>query len=212
MPYQIAAEADLAQAAALAFDDSLARRLDAEHLHFASAGQNGAEIPAGRRLAVFVPGYAYADRSDRSNDRAATERRRTDGGRRILGDAGPVARSGVLLFDAGSTLNNERQDQRQRLPVRRLRPLASTTASSISCSTACKRLHREATGVIETPSGSSQGSSTVGGLKGGYPSDVPGVRIGPIARLTYAHVGVGSTPNWATSCWPSPSAAQTWRA
>ncbi len=47
-------------------------------------------------------------------------------------------------------------------------------------------------GVIDTLSGTPQGSSIVAGLKGGHLFDVQRVQIGPIAGLTYSHVGVGS--------------------
>ena len=109
MPYQIAAEADLAQAAALAFHDSLAWRLNAEHLHFAGAGQDGANTPAVGRLAVFASGnYAYAASSDRTDASGGTG---NDGG--LTAGAEYSATPNLLLGAAfsysnvGSTLNND---------------------------------------------------------------------------------------------------------
>ncbi len=85
MPYQIAAEADLAQSAALAFHDSLTWRLSAEHLRF--AGPESAARPAVGRLAVFASGnYAYADRSDR---KSASGGNANAGGLTVGADTGP---------------------------------------------------------------------------------------------------------------------------
>ena len=196
MPYQIAAEADLAQAAALAFHDSLAWRLDAEHLHFASAGQNGADTPAVGRLAVFASGnYAYADRSDRSN---ASGGNGNDGGLTVGAEywATPNLLLGAAFSysNAGSTLNNG--SGKINVNAYQFAAFASLGFHhwfvDFVLNGGVNGYTVKRPGVIDTLSGSPQGSSIVGGLKGGYLFDVQGVQIGPIAGLTYAHVGVGS--------------------
>jgi outer membrane autotransporter protein len=196
MPYQIAAEADLAQAVALAFHDTLAWRLDAEHLHFAGSGQNGTIVPAVGRLAVFVSGdYAYADRSDRSN---ASGGNGNAGG--LTAGAEYWATPNLLLGAAfsyssvGSTLNNG--SGKINLNAYQFAGFASLgfphwfVDGVLSGGVTGYTVKRP--GVIDTLSGSPQGSNIVGGVRGGYLFDVQHLQIGPIAGLTYVHVGVGS--------------------
>ena len=196
MPYQIAAEADLAQAAALAFHDSLAWRLNAEHLHFAGAGQDGANTPAVGRLAVFASGnYAYAASSDRTNASGGTG---NDGG--LTAGAEYWATPNLLLGAAfsysnvGSTLNND--SGKINFNAYQFAGFASLSFPHWFLdgvlNGGVNGYTVKRSGVIDTLSGSPQGSSIVAGLTGGYLFDVQRVQIGPIGGLTYAHVGVGS--------------------
>jgi outer membrane lipase/esterase len=196
MPYQIAAEADLAQAAALAFHDSLAWRLNEEHLRFAGAGQEGASKPAVGRLAVFTSAnYAYADRNDRSG---ASGGNANAGGLTVgaeywatpnllLGAAFAYSNTGSALNNASGKINFNAYQFAGFASLSFPNWFVDGVLNGGVNSYAVQR-----PGIIDTLSGSPQGSSIVAGVKGGYVFDVQSVQIGPIAGLTYAHVGVGS--------------------
>ena len=196
MPFQIAAEADLAQAAALAFHDQLAWRLNAEHLRFAGAEPEGAGKPAVGRLAVFASGnYAYADRNDR---RGAAGGNANAGGLTVgaeywatpnllLGAAFAYSNTGSALNNASGKINFDAYQFAAFASLSYPNWFVDAVLNGGVNSYTMKR-----PGIIDTLSGNPQGNSIVAGVKGGYLFDVQRVQIGPIAGLTFAHVGVGS--------------------
>jgi uncharacterized protein YhjY with autotransporter beta-barrel domain/phospholipase/lecithinase/hemolysin len=196
MPYQIAAEAELGQAAALAFHETLEGRLNADHLLLAGSGQDGAGKPAVGRVSLFGSGnYAYADRNDRTGASGGSGQ----AGGMTIGAEYRVMPNLLLglafsYSDAGSALDNS--SGKIGLDAYQFAGFASLNYPNwfvdgvLNGGVNTYTVKRS--GVIDQLSGNPEGNSIVAGLTGGYLFDVSPVQVGPIAGLTYAHVGVGS--------------------
>jgi outer membrane lipase/esterase len=190
MPYEVAAQADLAQASALAFHDSLNWRLSIEHLRTAGA----AGPPAGG-VSVFISGnYGH----DGQNDRLGASGGRDNAGGLTLGvEYWPTPNLllglAVSYTSSGATLNNDSGNL--SFDSYQLAGFASLSyphwfidgvlSGGVNSYTARR------SGVIDVLSATPHGNDVIAGIKGGYMLDVQPLQVGPIGSLTYAGVNVG---------------------
>ncbi len=192
-PYQIAAQADVAQAVALAFHDSLAWRLNAEHLRAAGAGT--APVAAGS-LSVFISGnYAHANQDDRPN---ASGGDGNEGGLTLGADYWATSNLLLGLAFSYTNSNSTRNDDSGKIGLNSYQFAGFASLSYPHwfidgiLNGGVNTYSVKRPGVIDVMSGSPQGNDIAVGLTGGYLFDIQPMQIGPIAGLTYAHVNVGS--------------------
>jgi len=200
IPYQVAAQADVAQATALAFNNSLAWRLNAQHLRVASAGT----APVAGGMSVFIAGnYAHASQGDRLNLSGGNG---NEGGLTVGVDY--WATSNLLLGLAFSYANSNSHAARNSDSGNiGLNSYQFAGFASLSyphwfidgvLNGGVNTYSVKRPGVIDVLSGNPKGNDVAVGLKGGYLFDIQQaqfgqpVQIGPVAGLTYAHVNVGS--------------------
>jgi uncharacterized protein YhjY with autotransporter beta-barrel domain len=192
MPYQVAAQADVAQAVALALHDSLEWRLNLQHLRVAGAGT----APAAGSLSVFISGnYAHANQDDRLNAPGGDG---NEGGLTLGADYWATSNLLLGLAFSYANSNSTRNDGSGKIGLDSYQFAGFASLSYPHwfidgvLNGGANTYNVKRPGVIDEISGNPQGNGIAVGLKGGYLFDIQPVQIGPIASLTYARVNVGS--------------------
>ena len=192
MPYQVAAQADVAQAVALALHDSLEWRLNLQHLRVAGAGT----APAAGSLSVFISGnYAHANQDDRLNAPGGDG---NEGGLTLGADYWATSNLLLGLAFSYANSNSTRNDGSGKIGVDSYQFAGFASLSYPHwfidgvLNGGVNTYSVKRPGVIDEISGNPQGNDIAVGLKSGYLFDIQPVQIGPIASLTYARVNVGS--------------------
>ena len=194
-PYTIAVQADIAQSAAAAFQELIQLQLNTERLRVLGP-QGPGQGPAVGRLSVYASGdYSGGGRSDRSGAYGGDW---NAGG--VSVGAQYWATPNLLLGLAfnysgpGSTLNTG--TSKISLDSYQFGGYASLNYPNWFLdgvlSGGFNNYKVQRAGVIDTLTGSPNGSSFAVGGKGGYPFDVRPVQVGPIVGLSYARASVGS--------------------